>query len=104
MGRVVEVRKWTDVPLQWRVSAGTMEVGKLGGVPDNSPTIYSGFTIHNPDGADDRQVGHDSIPLHSIFLLIKGKLMVECILDSCCQIVVMNSVIWEKLSHTLQVE
>jgi hypothetical protein len=30
--------------------------------------------------------------------------MVECILDSGCQIVAMNSVIWEKLSNNLQVE
>jgi hypothetical protein len=30
--------------------------------------------------------------------------MVECILDSGCQIVAMNSVIWEKLGNNLQVE
>jgi hypothetical protein len=39
-----------------------------------------------------------------IFPLIEGKLMVECILDSGCQLVAMNSVIWEKLSNNLQVE
>jgi hypothetical protein len=31
----------------------TMEVGKLEEVPDNSSTVYSGCTIHNPDGTDD---------------------------------------------------
>jgi hypothetical protein len=36
--------------------------------------------------------------------IVEGKLMVECILDSGCQIVAMNSVIWEKLSNNLQVE
>jgi hypothetical protein len=30
--------------------------------------------------------------------------MVECILDSGCQIVAMNNVIWEKLGNNLQVE
>jgi hypothetical protein len=30
--------------------------------------------------------------------------MVECILDSGCQIVVMNSTIWEQLGNNLQVE
>jgi hypothetical protein len=81
-----------------------MEVGKLEEVPDNSPTVYSRGTIHDPNGADDLRVGRDSIPLHSIFPLIEGKLMVECILDSGCQIVAMNSVIWEKLGNNLQVE
>jgi hypothetical protein len=81
-----------------------MEVGKLEEVPDDSPAVYSGCTIHDPNGSNDPQVGHDSIPLHSIFLLVKGKLTVECILDSGCQIVAMNSVIWEKLSNNLQVE
>jgi hypothetical protein len=81
-----------------------MEVGKLEDVPDDSPAVYSGCAIHDPDGADDLRVGRDSIPLCSIFLLVEGKLTVECILDSGCQIVVMNSVIWEKLSNNLQVE
>jgi hypothetical protein len=49
-------------------------------------------------------VGRDSIPLHSIFPLVEGKLMVECILDSGCQIVAMNSVIREKLGNNLQVK
>jgi hypothetical protein len=53
---------------------------------------------------EDLRVGSDSIPLRSIFPLVKGKLMVECILDSGCQIVAMNSVIWEKLGNNLQVE
>jgi hypothetical protein len=81
-----------------------MEVSKLEEVPDNSPAVYSGCMIHDPDGTDDLRVGCDSIPLHSIFPLVKGKLMVECILDSGCQIVAMNSVIWEKLGNNLQVE
>jgi hypothetical protein len=76
-----------DVLLQWQVSAGTMEVGK-----------------HNPDGSNDLQVGPDSIRLCSIFLLVEGKFMVECILDSGCQIVAMNNAIWEKLSNNLRVE
>jgi hypothetical protein len=43
-------------------------------------------TIHDPDGTEDLRVGRDSIPLRSIFLLVKGKLMVKCILDSgCCK-------------------
>jgi hypothetical protein len=81
-----------------------MEVGKLEEVPNNSPAVYSRCTVHNPNGSNDLQVGHDSIPLHSIFLLIEGKLMVECILDSGCQIVATNNVIWEKLNNNLQVE
>jgi hypothetical protein len=39
-----------------------------------------------------------------MFPLIEGKLMVECILDSGCQIVAMNSTIWEQLGNNLQVE
>jgi hypothetical protein len=81
-----------------------MEVSKLEEVPDDSPAVYSGCTIHDPDGSDDLRVGCDSIPLCSIFPLIKGKLTVECILDSGCQIVAMNNVIWEKLINNLQVE
>jgi hypothetical protein len=46
----------------------------------------------------------DSIPLRSIFPLVEGKLTVECILDSGCQIVAMNSTIWEKRGNNLQVE
>jgi hypothetical protein len=60
--------------------------------------------IHDPDGIDDLRVGCDSIPLHSIFPLVEGQLTVECILDSGCQIVAMNSMIWEKLGNNLQVE
>jgi hypothetical protein len=80
------------------------EVGKLEEVPDNSPAVSSGCAIHDTNGTNDHWVGHDSIPLHSIFPLIEGKLMVECILDSGCQIVAMNSIIWEKLGNNLQVE
>jgi hypothetical protein len=86
------------------VSAGTTEVGKLEEVPDDSPAVYSSCTVHDPNGSDDLRVVHDSIPLCSIFLLVKGKLTVECILDSGCQIVMMNNVIWEKLANNLQVE
>jgi hypothetical protein len=86
------------------VSAGTTEVGKLEEVPDDSPAVYSGCTIHDPDGIDDLRVGRDFIPLRSIFPLVEGKLTVECILDSGCQMVAMNSVIWEELSNNLQVE
>jgi hypothetical protein len=60
---------------QW-VSAGMTEVGKLEEVSDNSPAVYSGSTIHDPDSSNDLWVGHNSIPLHSIFPLIEGKLMV----------------------------
>jgi hypothetical protein len=81
-----------------------MEVSKLEEVPDDSPAVYSRCAIHDPNGTDDLQVGRDSIPLHSIFPLVEGKLTVECIFDSGCQIVAMNSVIWEKLSNNLQVE
>jgi hypothetical protein len=81
-----------------------MEVSKLEEVLDNSPAVYSGCMVHDPDGTDDHRVGCNSIPLCLIFPLIKGKLMVECILDSGCQIVAMNSIIWEKLSNNLQVE
>jgi hypothetical protein len=100
-----EVRKqYKELTMTRRVSAGTMEVSKLEEVPDDSPTVYSGCTIHDPDGTDDLRVGHDSIPLRSIFPLVEGKLTVECILDSGCQIVAMNSMIWEKLGNNLQVE
>jgi hypothetical protein len=40
-----------------------MEVGKLEEVPDDSPAVYSGCTVHDPDGTDDLRVGRDSIPL-----------------------------------------
>jgi hypothetical protein len=83
---------------------GTTEVGKLDEVPDDSPAVYSGCTVYDPDGSNNLQVGRDSIPLHVIFALVKGKLMVECILDYGCQIVAMNNVIWEKLGNNLQVE
>jgi hypothetical protein len=77
-----------------QVSAGTIEVSKLEEVPDNSPAVYSRCMIYDPNSTDDLQVGHDSIPLHSIFPLVKGKHTVECILDSGCQIVAMNRCSW----------
>jgi hypothetical protein len=61
--------------------------------PDDSPAVYSRCVIHDPDSTDDLRVGHDSISLRLIFPLIEGKLTIECILDSGCQIVAMNSVI-----------
>jgi hypothetical protein len=88
----------------WQVSAETTEVSKLEEVPDDSPAVYSGCTVHDPDSSDDLQVGRNSIPLRSIFPLVEGKLTVKCILDSGCQIVAMNNVIWEKLGNNLQVE
>jgi hypothetical protein len=97
-------KQYKELTTTWRVSAGTMEVGKLEEVPDDSLAVYSGCTVHDPDSTNDLQVGRDSIPLRLIFLLVKGKLMVECILDSGCQIVAMNSVIWEKLGNNLQIE
>jgi hypothetical protein len=100
-----EARKqYKELTTTWQVSASTMEVSKLEEVPDDSPTVYSGCTIHNPDGTDDLRGGCNSIPLCLIFLLVEGKLMVECILDSGCQTVAMNSMIWEKLGNNLQVE
>jgi hypothetical protein len=30
-----------------------MEVGKLEEVPDDSPAVYSGCAIHDPNGTDD---------------------------------------------------
>jgi hypothetical protein len=41
------------------------------------------------------------LTLCSLFRLVKEKLTVECILDSGCQIVAMNNVIWEKLGSNL---
>jgi hypothetical protein len=100
-----EARKqYKELTTTRRVSARTMEVGKLEEVPDDSPAAYSGCMVHNPNGSDDPRVGRDSIPLCSIFPLVEGKLTIECILDSGCQIVAMNSVIWEKLGNNLQVE
>jgi hypothetical protein len=45
-----------------------------------------------------------TLSLHPIFLLVEGKFMVECILDSGCQIVAMNNSVWEKLGNNIQVE
>jgi hypothetical protein len=97
-------KQYKELTMMRRVSAGTMEVGKLEEVPDDSLAVYSGCVIHDPDGTNDLRVGCDSIPLRSIFLLVEGKLTVECILDSGCQIVAMNSIIWEKFGNNLQVE
>jgi hypothetical protein len=97
-------KQYKELTTTQRVSARMTEAGKLEEVPDNSPAVYSRCAIHDPNGTDDLRVGRDSIPLCSIFLLVEGKLMVECILDSGCQIVAMNSVIWEKLGNNLQVE
>jgi hypothetical protein len=97
-----EVQKqYKELTTMQRVSADTTEVGKLEEVPDDSLAVYSGCTIHDPNGTNNL---HDSIPLCSIFPLIEEKPMVECILDSGCQIVSMNSIIWEKLGNNLQVE
>jgi hypothetical protein len=97
-------KQYKELPTTRQVSAGTTEVSKLEEVPDNSLAVYSSCMVHNPDSTNDLRVGCNSIPLCSIFLLIKGKLMVEWILDSGFQIVAMNNVIWEKLGNNLQVE
>jgi hypothetical protein len=87
-------KQYKELTTTRRVSASTMDVGRMEEFPDDSSAVYSGCTIHDPDGTNNLQVGRDSIPLHSIFPLVEGKLTVECILDSGCQIVAMNSVIW----------
>jgi hypothetical protein len=97
-------KQYKELTMIQQVSARMTEVGKLEEIPDDSQAVYSRCAIHNPDSTNDLQVGCDSIPLHSIFLLVEGKLTVECILDSGYQIMAMNSVIWEKLSNNLQVE
>jgi hypothetical protein len=97
-------KQYKELTATQRLSTGTTEVGKLEEVPDDSPAVYSRCTIHDHDSANDLQVGCDSIPLCSIFPLVEGKLTVECILDSGCQIVAMKSVIWEKLGNNSQVE
>jgi hypothetical protein len=100
-----EARKqYKELTTTRRVSSGTNEVGKLEEGPNDRSAVYSSCTIHDPDSSDDLRVGRDSIPLRSIFLLVEGKLTVECILYSGCQIVVMNSTIWEQLGNNLQVE
>jgi hypothetical protein len=49
-----EARKqYKELITTQQVSAGTMEVGKLEEVPDDSPTVYSGCMIHDPDGTDN---------------------------------------------------
>jgi hypothetical protein len=49
-----EVRKqYKELTTTRRVSAGTTEVSKLEEVPDDSPAVYSGCAIHDPDGTDD---------------------------------------------------
>jgi hypothetical protein len=97
-------KQYKELTTTQRISAGTTEVGKLEEVPSDSLAVYSSSTIHNPDGSNDLRVGRDSIPLCSIFPLVEGKLTVECILHSGCQIVAMNNTIWEQLGNNLQVE
>jgi hypothetical protein len=86
-------KQYKELTMTRRVSARTTEVGKLEEVPNDSPAVYSGYIVHDPN---DLRLGCTSIPLHLIFSLVKGKFMVECILDSSCQIVAMNNAIWEK--------
>jgi hypothetical protein len=53
-----EVRKqYKELTTMRRVSASTTEVGKLEEVSDDSPTVYSGCTIHDPNGTDNLRVG-----------------------------------------------
>jgi phage gp36-like protein len=46
-------KQYKELTTMQRVSARTTEVGKLEEVPDDSPAVYSGCTIHDPDGTDD---------------------------------------------------
>jgi hypothetical protein len=46
-------KQYKELTMTRRVSAGTMEVGKLEEVPDDSPTVYSRCMIHDPNGTDD---------------------------------------------------
>jgi hypothetical protein len=46
-------KQYKELTTTWRVSTRTMEVGKLEEVPNDSPTVYSRCTVHNPNGSDD---------------------------------------------------
>jgi hypothetical protein len=49
-----EARKqYKELTTTQRVSAGTTEFGKLEEVPNNSPAVYSGTTVHDTDSSDD---------------------------------------------------
>jgi hypothetical protein len=56
-------KQYKELTTTRQVSTGTTEVGKLEEVPNDSPAVYSGSTMHDPDGSDDLRVGRDSIPL-----------------------------------------
>jgi hypothetical protein len=47
------LKQYRELTTTRRVSAGTTEVGKLEEVPDDSLAVYSGCTIHDPNGTDD---------------------------------------------------
>jgi hypothetical protein len=46
-------KQYKELTTTRRVSAGTTEVSKLEEAPDESPAVYSGCAIHDPDGTDD---------------------------------------------------
>jgi hypothetical protein len=46
-------KQYKELTTTRQVSASTTEVGKLEEVPDDSSTVYSGCTIHDPDGTND---------------------------------------------------
>jgi hypothetical protein len=64
-------KQYKELTMMQRVSARTTEVGKLEDISNDSPMVYSGCAIHDPNDTNDLRVGHNSIPLRSIFLLIK---------------------------------
>jgi hypothetical protein len=41
-------KQYKELTTMRRVSTGTTEVSKLEGVPDDSPAVYSGCTVHDP--------------------------------------------------------
>jgi hypothetical protein len=49
-----EVQKqYKELTTMQRVSARTAEVSKLEEVPDDSPAVYSGCMVHDPNGSND---------------------------------------------------
>jgi hypothetical protein len=46
-------KQYKELTTMWQVSAGTTEVGKLEEVPDDSPAVYSGCTVHDPNDTND---------------------------------------------------
>jgi hypothetical protein len=97
-------RQMKDLTKTNRVTTGSYEEDSADINGYEEVEVFANTDFSTYDRLGELVVGKDSVSLRSVFPVLEGKLTVECVLDSGCQIVAMKDTIWEQLGNNLQVE